>query len=243
MHKYKHFISLGYFCSTALELERMGLRDCSSPFDWIISDWHGVEKAIKTNFKDFLLYDNLYQDKNDYSHYKDGIYGFKFFHDFSKYESLSNQLLYIQQKYRRRIERFYKNIKEPTLFVRYISSENGDLELKYIEQNYKNIEKMLKKHNKNNNICFIANSDVHSDILKIFYVDKDKNDIVARKPCDKNKELFYYLDSFDLKEKERNLLRYKKRNSFVLKLYKKMLIVIDKIKSRVKKPYKHFQQF
>lgn len=38
---YKHVISLGFFCSVALELERKGLRDASYPFDWLISDFQG----------------------------------------------------------------------------------------------------------------------------------------------------------------------------------------------------------
>lgn len=41
MKKYENFISLGYFCSVALELQRLGLRSCSSPFDWCISEWSG----------------------------------------------------------------------------------------------------------------------------------------------------------------------------------------------------------
>ena len=39
--EYKHFISLGYFCSVAMELERFGLRSESGPFDWVISDMRG----------------------------------------------------------------------------------------------------------------------------------------------------------------------------------------------------------
>ena len=65
MKKYKHFISLGYFCSVALELERIGLRNCSSPFDWCITEWKGLEKALTTRFQNFLKYENLYHDIND----------------------------------------------------------------------------------------------------------------------------------------------------------------------------------
>lgn len=34
---YKHVISLGSFCSPALKIERLGLRDGSYPFDWVLS--------------------------------------------------------------------------------------------------------------------------------------------------------------------------------------------------------------
>ena len=59
---YSHFISLGYFCSVAMELERTGLRASSSPFDWLISDFTGVTDVINNHFKDFLDYDLLFQN-------------------------------------------------------------------------------------------------------------------------------------------------------------------------------------
>lgn len=39
MKKYESVISLGYFCSVAIELEKMGIRNFSTPFDWLITDW------------------------------------------------------------------------------------------------------------------------------------------------------------------------------------------------------------
>ena len=45
-----NYISLGYFCSVASELERYGLRGESYPFDWVISDFGGVVEAIQNNF-------------------------------------------------------------------------------------------------------------------------------------------------------------------------------------------------
>lgn len=54
---YKHVISLGFFCSVALELERKGVRDASYPFDWLISDFQGVIKVIENRFYDFLNID------------------------------------------------------------------------------------------------------------------------------------------------------------------------------------------
>ena len=69
MKEYKHFISLGYFCSVALELERIGLRSASSPFDWCISNYKGVMKAIENRFEDFLNYDYLSQSDTDSNNY------------------------------------------------------------------------------------------------------------------------------------------------------------------------------
>ncbi len=39
--KFEHVISLGFFCSPALELKKLGFRDASYPFDWVISEWGG----------------------------------------------------------------------------------------------------------------------------------------------------------------------------------------------------------
>ena len=120
---YKHYISLGYFCSVALELERFGLRDASYPFDWIISDIKSVFECIENNFESILDINLLSQSQNEHKNYKNIKYGFYFFHDFDKYIPLSSQLDVVKKKYNRRIERFYNAIKEPTLFIRYISDE------------------------------------------------------------------------------------------------------------------------
>lgn len=53
-----NYISLGYFCSIAMDLEKLGLRNESLPFDWVISDFEGVSKrtiastlTIKSHFR------------------------------------------------------------------------------------------------------------------------------------------------------------------------------------------------
>lgn len=242
MKEYKHFISLGYFCSIAMELDRIGLRDCLSPFDWIISDFKGVEKAITTNFSDFLNINNIYQNKREREYYKDVYYNFQFYHDFSKYEPLKDQLESVKLKYKRRIDRFYKNIQEPTLFLRYISSENGKEELTYIENNYKQILDMLKTYNKDNDLIFISNSNIKSNKLKIFYVEPDDNDVVARKPFLKNKMLYNYLNEFLYSNKRDNLKRYNKKQrwSVFSKVLKKLKNTFNKI---LKKEYIHEKQY
>ena len=65
-----NYISLGYFCSVASELEKLGLRTESSPFDWVISDFEGVLLAIQNNFSDYLNYSFLAQNKQNHSVYK-----------------------------------------------------------------------------------------------------------------------------------------------------------------------------
>ncbi len=46
--EFKNYISLGYFCEVAKDLERLGLRNQSSPFDWVISYFPKVIYAIDT---------------------------------------------------------------------------------------------------------------------------------------------------------------------------------------------------
>ncbi len=244
MDNYKHFISLGYFCSIALELERMGLRSCSSPFDWCISEWSGVEKAITTHFENFLNYDNLYQSKKEHMYYMDAEYGITFFHDFNKYKSLEDQLPSVQNKYQKRIDRFFENIKEPTLFVRYISNEKNNNEINYLEKNYDRVLSILKNFNEDNDIIFIANDEVISDKLKIYSVKPDENDLVARRPLDKNEELKNLLDNIGFCERQNNYKRYiqkQKKENRVFKKYKKK--IIRQLRKTFCKPYLHSKQF
>ena len=211
MH-YSHVISLGFFCGVAQEIERQGLRDGSYPFDWCISkDWEGVEKAIVTNFKDFLAYECLSQSSADPNNYKNE-YNIQFFHDFTKYKTLREQLPDIQKKYDRRIERFYNSIIEPTLFIRYINDVNGKEEIVYWNQNIGNLEKFLKTYNESNRIVFIANSELMNEYnnIEVYYVQKDKGDFIATEPFTLNKsiqELFWQIE-YDMEKRKENHLFY-----------------------------------
>ena len=225
-NSYTHFISLGYFCSVAMELERIGLRSSSSPFDWLISDFTGVINVISNHFKDFLDYDLLFQNHQYHQIYRNIKYDLTFFHDFDKYRPLQKQLPAVTIKYNQRIERFYRNIKEPTLFIRYISDEKKDIfnqsvELLWIEDNIKYIKDLLQSFNPENDILFIANMSVISDKIKIYHVMQDENDTVARMPLEKNEELSNLLNGFEYKQRSQNLAYYEKKrqseNSFAAK--------------------------
>lgn len=213
--KYSHVISLGFYCSVALEIERQGFRDHSYPFDWCISkDWLGVENAILSYFEDYLAYDKLAQSEDDANNYKNA-YNIQFFHDFTKYKTLEKQLEPIQRKYANRIKRFYTSIKEPTLFIRYINDENGKEEIEYWEENIYNLQSFLQTFNIANKIVFIANSELvrNYNNIMVYYVDKDKDSTVAKEPLGVNKsiqELFREID-YDDEVRNRNLLFFKKK--------------------------------
>lgn len=241
MKKYESVISLGYFCSVAIELEKMGIRNFSTPFDWLITDWFGIERAFKTKFKDFLNYDNLIQDEEFRGHYKDNNYNFCFFHDFSEYKSLDSQIYTVREKYDRRIKRLFEKITKPTLFIRYINTEKGTNELDYIKNNYESIINMFRKYNTQNDILFIVDEKYkNADIPNLYFVKVENGEKVCRDPIYSNKELYNFLNSIEIKNKEENIVRYKEKNKnkekFLYKLYKK---IEKKIKNLILKKYYH----
>lgn len=231
-----NYISLGYFCSVAIDLEKLGLRESSSPFDWVISDFEGVMLAIQERCVDFLEYKYLFQNKELPHIYKNTKYNFDFYHDFSKYKSLKKQLPIICKKYNRRIDRFFNTITTPTCFIRYISDEKTidgkSSELVYIENNYDNILGIIKEFNKENEIIFIANEGVTSDKIPIYNVQKDENDIVARSPFYKSPVLFDKFSNIDIPNKQANIDRYlqkeKARNSIVNRLKRKIVSAFNR---------------
>lgn len=228
-------ISLGYFCSVSSELERYGLRDRSYPFDWLISDFSGVISAMEDGFQDLWKYDCWAQSVANRSFYKHLKYGFEFYHDFDEFRPLCEQLGEVRGKFDRRIRRFFSAIHEPTLFIRYISDEQQtdgvSDELRWIEENYDRIIKLLKSYNSENDILYIANNGVVSEKIKIYHVEKDKNDTVARYPFRKNAELNDYFSKLDHPAKEQNLKVYAKkaRKKLISKIEKKLLSRIKRI--------------
>ena len=189
-----NYISLGYACAVARNLEKLGLRNSSMPFDWSITNFEGVIKAINNNFHNFLEYDLLLQNSQVLKHYMNTKYNIQFYHDFNKFETLEKQLPLVQEKYNRRIKRFYDDIRKPTTFIRYISDENiingKSEELIWIEDNFDFIISTLKSFNPENEIIFIANKGIESSKIKIYNVEiEDSTDTINRMPINNNLEL------------------------------------------------------
>lgn len=247
--KYQNYISLGYFCEVAHDLEKLGLRNQSSPFDWGISLFQGVIDAIDQEFDGFMDYDNLSQDVKTRDHYREDKYNFYFFHDFSRYCSLASQYENVKSKYYRRINRFLQSIKYPTLFVRYISIEeldnkNKSIELTWIENNYERIMSVLKRYNPDNDIVFIGDETVESDRIKVYMVKRDDDDIVSRFPIINNKELYPLLSSVEFPGKDENIKRYNRkiqlRKSFSYRLKRKAVGLFSRY---FLKTYKHTKTY
>lgn len=249
MNTFENFISLGYFCSVAQETERLGFRNASFPFDWIITDFEGIFSAIENNFEGFLEEKYLAQSKKNLATYKNLKFNLYFFHDFSKYHSLKSQLKNVRAKYSRRINRFYREISKPTLFIRYISDLKRDeagrfLELEWIESNINHIRNTLKMFNQKNEIIFVANDCIKSDKIKIYNVQPDINDLVARKFFEKNEELSNLFESFEFDKKEHNLKIFRIKDE---KKKDPLRIFIKKITAKLErnflKEYVHSVQY
>lgn len=232
---YKHVVSLGYYCGPAQELERIGYRQFSLPFDWLITaSFQVVLQLIESRFNGFLEEDGLQQEINvNPKYYYDEDKQIHYYHDFTDKESLTKQLPAVKKKYARRIDRFYQTISEPTLFLRYCLSHN---EYEWISNNLEYINSVLRKYNPNNDIVFVCNkkaNGIEGDIKEIlvdntFYVTLGVNEKVSKHFLRNSKDLNRLIRSrvhIGFFERRQNLSRYYKKQ-----LSKAMIRVTEKKK-------------
>lgn len=57
------FLTMGFDCSPASALKSLGLRKFSSPFDWVQTDIHSIERCFADGFKGFHTNLSLNHDK------------------------------------------------------------------------------------------------------------------------------------------------------------------------------------
>ena len=125
------FVSLGNKCWTAQALQLYKLRECSFPFDWLLTlDDDGLNRALDEDFAYFTDKDCF--SPNDYHPIAVGNnhYGMIFTHDWPfpnnelTEERYHQHLDIIKVKYQRRIERFRKlrNYKGKVFFFRTFST-------------------------------------------------------------------------------------------------------------------------
>ena len=234
---FSNIIPLGANCFLATDLKNMGLRSKSYPLDWVESfNFEKVIQLVGNNFDGFLDYDCLFQRTNQRLVYDNEKYEISFFHDFDKYISLKNQIQYVSEKYQRRIERFYKSISYPTLFIRYIMT---DEDLEYISKNQREILAFLKTYNQNNEILYCSFiEDCNERIKNCYYVSKDEGNWYSKNPISGNKKLSEYLLNLDVYDTEKNL-KFAKENA-IQKTSIGFCPTIEQWARRFfKKPYKH----
>ena len=180
MEKYEHIVSLGHFCSPAMEFEKIDRRPFSLPFDWLITpELCTVMELVDNGFQDFLNEEYMYQFKTHPQYYRNTKYTIDFYHDFSPLKSFQSQIDDVSKKYSRRIERFYDVVNRPTLFLRYITAKDAE----YVSEHYEAILHWAQKFNPLNSIVFVANKDIQVKFnaeIPVYYVERDQNDSVSR---------------------------------------------------------------
>ncbi len=147
---FDNFISLGWFCGTAASMSKYGIRSRSGPFDWYFNDFIGVLACMENNFVDFLDRRNIEIANDSLKEFKDIKYGFHYNHEVNT--CFKQDFDYIYNKYMRRIKVFRKMIKQRTCFIRTV--RNND-ELIYIQNNKSYINKVIRKHNSENEIIYV----------------------------------------------------------------------------------------
>ena len=193
---FDHVISLGWLCCPASEIKRIGLRDSSYPFDWLMThDFSCIIDLIKNKRYIKLYSDEMLQYESDASKWYNREYLISIFHDFNKHKKMNSQIDAVNDKYFRRMKRFYENIMEPTLFLRYVKDESEAL---YISKYETEIANILKDGNAESEIVYIANSNLH-DVLqfstsRVYFVVPDDQDYVARSFLKQLPDLLEYLE-------------------------------------------------
>lgn len=119
------FIPLGSTCSVAYQMQQLGLRTCAYPFDWLrVESLKDITNVLRNNFTDFVTscektsesdkfpisktddFPRIDQERN-VSIIMKNKYNMKFYHDFDNNTDLNQ----INEKYKRRIERFMDIIR------------------------------------------------------------------------------------------------------------------------------------
>ena len=241
--KYNNFIPLGTRCHLANDLIYFGQRIKSYPFDWLVCNYELVKDFFvsKKMPADIFEGDKLWQSSNHPNHYYDYDYDLWFAHDFNEFESLTNQLRRVKRKYNKRSKRLFRDIKKPSLFLRYIESQE---EIDYVEKNYDAIRSCIKFFNIQNEIIFIT-TDVLQCREHIFLFTKcdevhTSEDgkyryILSKQPIQNNDILEEYFESLPRKD-----ILFKYRFVYFIKKLRKMFKrALDKLFRRNKKRYYH----
>jgi hypothetical protein len=109
------FISLGMNCGPAINFEKNKITEAFFPFDWAISEFSSIYKALKSDFKDFLKLENLVVTPRALPLVNHGVfdkgYRINFIHDFKNDSTPLYDYEQVRDKYYRRIDRFYRALK------------------------------------------------------------------------------------------------------------------------------------
>lgn len=205
--RYRHVVSLGYFCSTALELRRYGLRDGNYPLDWNISAIEPTLTMVESGFAGFLQRDCLCIESPGVV--RDEGSGIAVYNDFDPALPVAVQYEAVRRRYEQRIQRFCQAIRQRTLFVRYI---NDLEEFTYLDENMPGVLAVLRRTHPTNDLLLVANTTLPAACggLPVYRVEPDPGDGVARRFVSKNARLRWRLITlpYPLGRRARNLALY-----------------------------------
>lgn len=127
------FISLGTTCTVAYQLNNLGLRTRSYPFDWTKFNIDNLNNVLENDFESFndiIIYKlsnnhNYKFIKNTNSYILKNKYNFKFAHELLTNNKTDIDIL--KDKIKMRIDRFYKNNKENIYFILFNNTKNVNL--------------------------------------------------------------------------------------------------------------------
>lgn len=237
--EFKHVVSLGHACAVAHEMEHLGLRSHSGPFDWQGSaSLEATIELIKNNFK--VFFDNLTPDtlwqRQVPSCYLMKACSIYFVHDFSEYKPLAEQIPAVKEKYERRVKNFYRDIVEPTLFVYYLSDNPSDVD--FINNHSDYILSVLRSFNKFNDIVYIADPKNRIN-HECFYVENDEGRGIAYDFTKKSEEILNFFNTIPCpsSEREKNISFFKKDKRWGQKIRKKIRRIYYKLTRSV---YHHY---
>lgn len=125
------YISLGYRCSTAGILKRLGIKHESYPFDWMISRLSIIQDCIHTRFAYFIDPKYYIQKQTHTTHYHEGTTPVPM--------KICNETIYENIYYKTKSAR---NLANPTVRIpEPLSIENGDTYAHLLAMNHRNIYK------------------------------------------------------------------------------------------------------
>ena len=211
--KFQHVFAIGAGCNMAAGLSRIGLREYSGPFDWIIAGMEDIITLIDTDFADYLNPEYLELDPIPFNAGKRKNIKFdmiRFVHDFAPEEDappLSEQIGAVQAKYQRRIDYFMQAIKEPTLLCRFEYGESED----YWRKNYHRVSGFFKKFNPENELIIISYGEPNTKLdadFPMYFCSEENDDHVLGYFLESNDELSALLHREDLipsSQRQKNL--------------------------------------
>ncbi|GEM_PF-3846054 len=107
-------ISLGGNCAPAQQFKMKKLSEAFFPFDWCITEFESIYKALETDFKDYIKLENLRTLEliklSDNRVFRDTHYKIIYPHDFSPDNEPLHDYEFVRNKYYRRIDRFYQTL-------------------------------------------------------------------------------------------------------------------------------------